>query len=150
MWHLEHHITPAAQTDSHTWMFKLWAFRHMHKVHHTYTQTVSIAGSYTHPIEFVLGNMIPAAIPILLLGSRVHLVTGWAWSALRVAESSNHHSGYDFPWVPWDLTPMRNTPAYHDYHHSGGDFTGNYSGQTTILDTLWGTNKKFYSRVKKD
>ena len=136
---------------AHRILHQPFLYKHVHKVHHTFTQTVSIAGSHTHPIEFLFGNMIPAALPVLMLGSRMHLVTGLAWSAVRVAESSNHHSGYNFPWIPWDLTPMRNTPAYHDYHHSGGDFTGNYSGQTTILDTIWGKNKKYYSiRTKED
>ncbi len=126
-----------------------YLYKKVHKIHHTYTQTISIAGSYTHPFEFFIGNMIPAILPIVILGPRAHIITGWTWSVLRIAESTNHHSGYDFPWVPWDLTPMRNTPAYHDFHHSGGDFTGNFSGQTTILDTLWGTNKKYYAMLRK-
>jgi sterol desaturase/sphingolipid hydroxylase (fatty acid hydroxylase superfamily) len=39
---------------------------------------------------------------------------------------------------------MKSSSIYHDYHHSGGDFSGNFCGQMTIWDTIWGTNQKYY------
>lgn len=118
-------------------------YKNIHKVHHLYTQAVGISATYTHPIEFVIGNMIPVGIPAIILGRRMHLVTFLMWTSLRILATTNNHSGYDFPWIPWELLPFKGTPSYHDYHHSGGDFSGNYSGQSNILDSIWGTNKKY-------
>ena len=125
-----------------------YLYKQVHKVHHTYTQAVGISATYTHPIEFFFGNMIPSILPIAILGPRVHMVSVYTWAILRVAATTNAHSGYDFPWVPWDLMPMRGTPTYHDFHHSGGDFSGNFSGQTTVMDTIWGTNLKYFAKNK--
>lgn len=100
-------------------------------------------------MEFFIGNLIPAVLPTAILGPRVHLVTTWTWVAMRIGGTTANHSGYDLPWLPWDIMPMRSTPEYHDFHHSGGDFSGNFSGQTTVLDTIWGTNKKYYESEKK-
>jgi sterol desaturase/sphingolipid hydroxylase (fatty acid hydroxylase superfamily) len=88
--------------------------------------------------------MLPAGIPTMLLGRRQHFTTFLAITILRVIGTTSGHSGYDFPWVPWDILPFKNTPTYHDFHHSGGDFAGNYSGQSWIIDTIWGTNKKYF------
>ena len=134
---------------AHRILHSKFLYKHVHKVHHTYSQTIGIAGGYAHPVEFIFGNMIPAIIPVILLGSRIHILTVFTWPILRIAASTNNHSGYDFPWVPWDLLPFRATPDYHEFHHSGGDFGGNYSGQTTILDTIWGTNQKYYKTLKE-
>jgi sterol desaturase/sphingolipid hydroxylase (fatty acid hydroxylase superfamily) len=122
-------------------------YKHVHKLHHQYSQTVSIAAIYAHPIEFALGNVLPAGLPPALLGPRIHLVTILTWIVFRIIATTNGHSGYEFPWIPWDLLPMKGSPQYHDYHHSGGDFSGNFSGQTTVLDTIWGTNKKYYREL---
>ena len=103
-------------------------YKYVHKVHHQYTQTISIAAIHTHPVEFFIGNVIPAVLPTAILGSGVHVVTVWAWTSVRIAGTIANHSGYDLPWLPWDLMPMRSTPEYHDFHHSGGDFSGNFSG----------------------
>ena len=87
-----------------------------------------MAAFYVHPVEFVLSGMIPALLPVVILDNRIHIVTIYTWLFLRFASAINTHSGYYFPWVPWDLMFMRGTSDYHDFHHSGGDFSGNYSG----------------------
>jgi sterol desaturase/sphingolipid hydroxylase (fatty acid hydroxylase superfamily) len=118
-------------------------YKHIHKVHHTYTQAVGISGTYTHPVEFIIGNMLPVGLPAILLGQRMHMVTFMLWTGLRIFSTTNNHCGYDFPWIPYELLPFKGTPSYHDFHHSGGAFSGNYSGQTNVLDSIWGTNTTY-------
>jgi len=118
-------------------------YKHVHKVHHTYTQAVGVSGTYTHPVEFIVGNMLPVALPTIILGKRMHMVTFIFWTSFRILSTTNNHCGYDFPWIPWEVLPFKGTPSYHDYHHSGGDFAGNFSGQTNVCDSMWGTNKKY-------
>jgi sterol desaturase/sphingolipid hydroxylase (fatty acid hydroxylase superfamily) len=126
-------------------------YRHIHKIHHQYTKAVAISANYTHPVEFALGNMLPVGLPCIILGRHMHFYTFLLWAALRVVNTTFSHSGYDFPFLlPWDLFPLRNTPAYHDYHHAGGDFQGNYASVMTICDTLWGTNKKYFREYKEN
>ncbi|TNV76918.1 hypothetical protein FGO68_gene12031 [Halteria grandinella] len=137
-------------TLSHRLLHIPFFYKHVHKVHHSYTQAVSISATYAHPVEYALGNMLPAGIPTLLMGKRQHFFTFCVITIVRVIGTSTGHSGYDFPWVFWDVLPMRGTAKYHDYHHSGGDFSGNYSGASTIIDTVWGTNKKYYREYKKE
>ena len=133
---------------AHRQLHSQFLYKNVHKVHHTYIEPIGISAAYTHPIEFCIGNILPAILPVFLLGNKMHIVTIYIWSILRLAATVNGHSGYDFPWVPWDLMPMRGTPTYHDFHHSGGDFSGNFSGQTTVMDTIWGTNLKYFAKNK--
>ena len=135
---------------AHRLLHSQFLYKNVHKVHHTYNQVIGIAGGFAHPAEFIIGNMIPAILPIILLDYRVHMVTVFTWPILRIAASTHNHSGYDFPWVPWDLMPMRAAASYHDFHHSGGDFSGNFSGQTTVLDTIWGTNQKYFKTINDE
>lgn len=125
-------------------------YKRIHKLHHQYTHTLSISSTYAHPIEFALGNMLPAGIPTLILGGRLHIFTFFCHTLLRVTSNSNGHSGYEFPWQLWDCLSFRTSVGYHDFHHSGGDHGGNFSGPTTVLDTLWGTNKKYFRHYIKE
>ncbi len=138
---------------SHRLLHSRRLYKIVHKLHHEHTNTIALTATYAHPVEYALGNMLPVGLPAFLLGvvglPRMHLVTFLFWISLRTNASAVGHSGYEFPCMPWELLPMRGTPAYHDYHHSGGDFSGNYGGMTTVLDTLWGTNKKYYKMYKK-
>ncbi len=64
-------------------------------------------------------------------------------------DTSLGHSGYAFPWFAlFDLVPFRGTSSIHEYHHSGGAFYGNFSGMTTICDTIWGTNARYWKEFK--
>lgn len=52
-----------------------WYFHHnkelfkYHQVHHEYRAPSGIRAAYTHPIDFVFGNMIPLGITPILLGA---------------------------------------------------------------------------------
>ena len=53
---------------SHRFLHLPFIYSYIHKMHHNFNQTVSIAAEYTHPIEFALGNMIPTAVGPAILG----------------------------------------------------------------------------------
>lgn len=110
--------------------------------------TISIAAQYAHPIELVFGNFVPAAMGILLLGTRMHMTTAFTWYIIRYAESAEGHCGYDFSWSPFRLIPFSSDYAYHSYHHSHN--IGNYSSFFTTWDTVWGSNKVYYEYLEQE
>lgn len=116
-------------------------YPYIHKMHHTYTQTVSIAAEYSHPLEFALGNLLPTAVGPLILGPNMHIVTVFAWYMVRVGETLDGHCGYDFSFSPYRLIPLSGSAEYHDYHHSKN--VGNYSSFFSVWDTVFGTNKSY-------
>ena len=123
-------------------------YRYVHKMHHQYVYSVSIASEYSHPVDYLLSNCIPSALGPLILGKNVHLATYLLWIVLRVAETTDGHSGYEFSWSPFRLLPMSGSSEFHQYHHVV--FKGNYSSFFTYLDRLCGTvNKRYVEYVEK-
>jgi len=117
-------------------------YPYIHKIHHEYNLTVSIASEYVHPIEFIVGNVLPPALGPKLLGSRVHFVTYILWVVIRILEAADGHSGYEFSWSPFRLLPLSSSSIYHSFHHSHN--VGNYGSFFTFWDTLCGTNKHYF------
>jgi sterol desaturase/sphingolipid hydroxylase (fatty acid hydroxylase superfamily) len=117
-------------------------YKRVHKLHHKYINTVSIAVEYTHPVEYLLGNIIPAFIPAKILGGKIHFYTFFVWILYRLGESVDGHCGYAFSWSPFRLVPFSNDGDYHDFHHSHN--VGNYSSFFSIWDGFFGTNREFY------
>ena len=118
-----------------------YLYPYVHKVHHTYTETVGIAGEYFHPIDFILGAVIPGALGSLILGSNMHYVSLLAWTVFRVGEGVDGHSGYEFPWSPFRLIPFSASSSYHKFHHTHN--AGNYSSFFAFWDSLLGTNTSY-------
>ena len=79
---------------------------------------------------------------LFFLGKDAHFVTLMVWGSLRVIETHDSHSGYEFPWSVFRIIPFGTDSTYHSYHHS--ENIGNYSSFMTIWDTLFDTNKDFY------
>ena len=71
-----------------------------HKIHHEYSVTVSISAEYAHPVEYLLGNIVPASAGMAILGKHVHLYTAMIFYVARAVDSVESHSGYNFSWVP--------------------------------------------------
>jgi 4-alpha-methyl-delta7-sterol-4alpha-methyl oxidase len=110
-------------------------YRAVHKFHHRWAQSVSISAESTHPLEFVVGNVIPFAAGPMLVGA--HLVTNYVWVLWRIGETVMNHSGYAFPWSLWSILPFQGSAAAHDAHHSIN--TGNFASFYVFHDRVWGT-----------
>jgi sterol desaturase/sphingolipid hydroxylase (fatty acid hydroxylase superfamily) len=132
---------------SHRFLHWKVIYPHIHKIHHTYSTTVSIAAEYAHPIEYVLGNMLPASLGPLILGPKMHVITVWAWYSVRIAETLDGHCGYEFSWSPFRLIPFSGSSEYHDWHHS--ENIGNYSSFFRIWDTVFNTNSHFFKMCEE-
>lgn len=93
--------------------------------------------------------------------SGTHLFTIWLWVSLRLWQTIDVHSGYNFPWSANNLIPFwgGNTfnivdiysyysgADFHDYHHMA--FVGNYASTFTYCDKIFGTDDKFWAWKKK-
>jgi len=120
----------------------------VHKMHHKYTNTISISSEFSHPIDFILGSLIPSNIGVLILGKRVHLVTYMMWLVMRIAETIDGHSGYEFSWSPFRLVPFSGGSEFHNFHHL--NFKGNYGSFFTFWDRICNTvNKKYFIFLAK-
>jgi len=119
----------------------------IHKKHHEYNITVSIAAEYAHPLEFVFSNLLPFAMGPKILGSQVHFATHLLWLIIRSMETVDGHSGYEFSWSPYRLLPLSGSSIYHNFHHSNN--VGNFGSFFTYWDTLCGTNKAYYKYLSK-
>lgn len=121
-------------------------YRLVHKQHHEYTSTIAYAALYAHPVEFVLGNMLPVGLGPKLLGSRVHIMTYWLWVVLRDGETIDGHSGYELGWSPFRLLPFSAGSQYHAFHHSQN--SGNFGSFFTLWDSVLGTNEPYYRAIE--
>lgn len=132
---------------SHRLLHKKWFYNHIHKIHHQHTMTIGLAGDYAHPLEYMLGNVLPVGLGMLILGEKMHLFTFIIWVTVIQAETADGHSGYEFPWSPYRLLPGATSAEYHDYHHSHN--IGNYSSTSSLWDNIFGTNKEYHKYLDK-
>jgi sterol desaturase/sphingolipid hydroxylase (fatty acid hydroxylase superfamily) len=114
-------------------------YTRIHKVHHEYTQNVVSASEHAHPVEFVVGNLLPVITPVILL--RMHLFAAAVFTGVRIFVSAEEHCGYAFPWSPVRLLPFQASVEGHDFHHSHN--VGVYASQFVWWDRLMGTDAHF-------
>jgi len=121
---------------------RLPLYQWIHKIHHEHIHPVSIAAEYAHPIEYGLANHFPSFVGLFVLGSKTHLWTVVIWGLIRIFETHDGHSGYEFPWSIFRLIPFGEDSTYHIFHHTKN--VGNYASFMTIWDTVFDTNKDYY------
>ena len=121
-------------------------YKHIHKVHHTYNQTIGITSEYAHPIEFLFGNVLPVTLPYNLLGKNIHFFTVLLWATTKLWNTTLTHSGYTFSWSPADWIPFKCDSEYHDYHHNKN--IGNFGGMLYVWDTIFGYNEQYWKYIE--
>lgn len=108
-------------------------YRRYHKGHHRFTCPTAFSAQYAHPVEHLVANVLPIALPPLVL--RSHVVVWWAFRAWQLLETATVHSGYDF---------LAGAARRHDSHHE--KFNVFYGG-IGLLDWLHGTDGRQESRA---
>ena len=93
-------------------------YKRIHKIHHEHKVTTSIAAIHAHPLEYLIGNAIPATLGPFILGRRMHMSSYFAWGVWRIAEALQGHSGYDFTWNPYRFLHLTSDGKEHAFHHS--------------------------------
>ena len=81
-------------------------YPYVHKIHHEHRITIAIATLHVHPVEFVLCNLLPAALGPHILGDKIHCVTVIGLYLLLTVESIDGHCGYEFSWSPYKAIPF--------------------------------------------
>ncbi|TVQ94931.1 MAG: fatty acid hydroxylase family protein [Deltaproteobacteria bacterium] len=119
-------ITEVLFYSAHRLLHVRWFYRRIHHVHHEYRTPTAWSAQYAHPIEYFFGNMLPIAIPMLVVAP--DLITLWAFGAIVLLNTQLVHSGYQLPLAPWAVS--------HDLHHYKVNV--NY-GSTGLMDTLAGS-----------
>jgi len=112
-------------------------YKHIHKQHHEFKSNIGVCSVYAHPGETFFTTYSPTlAGPTLL---RSHIFTLMIWLFIRITETIDAHSGYEFPWSPYKLIPFQGGAGRHDYHHSKN--VGDYGSFFVFWDRLCGTNR---------
>ncbi|XP_057380623.1 fatty acid hydroxylase domain-containing protein 2-like [Daphnia carinata] len=111
-------------------------YKWTHKWHHDWTTPVALSAMYNHPLEQLIGNVLPGSIGFLLTNS--HFCTQWFWHIWSAIRSLNDHSGYRLFAFP--------SPVRHDFHHQKSTECFAVWGWGP-LDYLHGTDKVFRSKI---
>ena len=112
-------------------------YPHIHKQHHTYKGTISIAAEYAHPVEQLISNQLPTVGGCLLGG--FPFFVWFVWLSIRLEETYEGHSGYSFHGSfahKWLGLTHGSHACYHDFHHTKN--RGNFGGPE-YLDYFFGT-----------
>jgi sterol desaturase/sphingolipid hydroxylase (fatty acid hydroxylase superfamily) len=91
-------------------------YKYIHKKHHNFKVNIGIASEFAHPIEDIFANVLPTFAGCLLMGSHTLIIC--AWLVIRIAETVDAHSGFNFRFSPFSFLPWQGGADRHDYHHS--------------------------------
>lgn len=112
-------------------------YRWIHKQHHQFYVTIGLAAEYAHPVELLMGNIIP--VMFAGVAFRYQLGTLCTWMMLAMSGTTFQHSGFKFPLAP--------SNPRHDFHHS--HVVCNF-GSLPIWDYICGTNKEWLRYLEQE
>jgi sterol desaturase/sphingolipid hydroxylase (fatty acid hydroxylase superfamily) len=133
---------------SHRLLHNKYFYSKFHKIHHEFVETIAIAATYSHPVEYILGNILPSAVGPLILGKKMHIFTYLIYIIMVLHETHSGHSGYNFPWSPHRIMPFTFDSEFHIFHH--WKYTGNFANYLSIWDRVFGTVNKSYMEYFKN
>lgn len=107
-----------------------------HKRHHTFRYVNVLSGGYGDALDGLVTSHLPGLLPLLFY--KMHPWTYIMYLNIHFLHTYVDHSGYQFPWCPFNLIPGSNHAYRHHLHHSVN--TGNYGVYFTFWDTLMGTS----------
>lgn len=122
------------------WMHSKLLFRHVHRVHHDFSNPTPFASYAFHPLE---GLIEIAVIGAMLLLLPIHpYALGVYFFVLTVLNVVSHLGVEFYPsWVSaWFITA-----THHNIHHSR--FKNHYMLYFDLWDRLMGTNFKDYREI---
>lgn len=118
-------------------------YKRFHAQHHRYITPIGISSEFASPLETLFANVIPTFAGAFILQS--HLFTLCLWFCIRIIETIEAHSGYDFPFWVSNKLPFMHGPRGHDWHHSHN--RGMY-GSTIFWDWICGTDVEYKGKAK--
>ncbi len=110
-------------------------YKRIHKKHHTYIGTVSVAAQHANLLEEALSNSFPTLGGCLFFGA--HPLVWLVWLSWRLEQTFEAHSGYCFKDSVLHRLGLTHADeaAFHDHHHLRN--RGNFG--MDILDWVGGT-----------
>lgn len=137
----------------HYWMHRFlhWGpmYRHVHKMHHTYSAPFGLTAEYASPVEVMMLAQGTVGVPLLwcVVTGDLHILTMYIWIVLRLFQAIDAHSGYDFPWSMRNIFPFWAGSDFHDVHHE--KFVGNYSSSFRWWDWMMNTESSALAAEKR-
>lgn len=129
---------------SHVWLHTKTGYPY-HKDHHAYYTPMSLTGQWGSTIDGLVSLPLPAFVPVFFLN--MHPTTLWLYAIIHTAHSSYDHSGYDFPFNPFQFIPFGSHAQAHNFHHSHS--IDNFGLYWRFWDQIMGTDKHWKRYCEK-
>ena len=125
-------------------------YSRIHKVHHEMADTLAYHAFFSHWVEFITNNVLPAYISLFLFKQDLHISSFAAYVSFSILKGHYIHCGYKFPYAPFMPSISETTEivdaSYHNYHHTKN--LGNYSGGLAFWENIFKTNTHFRKQEK--
>jgi len=96
-----------------------------HKKHHEIKAPVGISALYSHPIDYIFGNLVPVSVPLILFN--IDFISLHVWTFLTIFSTVyDSHGGFV------------NLSEFHDFHHKYFKFN---FGTNFFMDKILNTFK---------